>query len=143
MRGLTLALLGLAVALPAAAQQRGGQRTSGPDRSLQEIKSNQGCPHSATSTTVGVNEAKGTASSAQQRLRTSGSTGSGCQPLVSTQVVTGVNLALGRGSNAGQSIAAQGPRGALATETVTTGYSFRYGDSTATQHLSNRTNRSR
>jgi hypothetical protein len=140
MRGLSLALLGLVIALPAAAQERGGLRMNSPSVTLGQIESNQGCPLSSTSVTVGLNQTTGIASSARQQLGTTGSTQQKCRPLVSTQVVAGVNLALGRGSNAGQSIAAQGPRGALATDTYTRGYNFGYGAfSTANQRLSNQT----
>ena len=140
MRGLSLALLGLVIALPAAAQERGGLRMNSPSVTLGQIESNQGCPLSSTSVTVGLNQTTGIASSAQQQLGTTGSTQQKCRPLVSTQVVAGVNLALGRGSNAGQSIAAQGPRGVLATDTYTRGYNLGYGAfSTANQRLSNQT----
>ena len=140
MRGLSMALLGLLVALPAAAQERGGLRMNSSSATLRQIEANQGCPLSSTSVTVGLSKATGVGSSAQQQLGTSGSTQSKCRPLVSTQVVAGVNLGLGRGSNAGQSITAQGPRGALATETYTRGYNLSYGAfSTANQRLSNQT----
>ena len=140
MRGLSLALLGLVITLPAAAQERGGLRMNSPSVTLGQIESNQGCPLSSTSVTVGLNQTTGIASSAQQQLGTTGSTQQKCRPLVSTQVVAGVNLALGRGSNAGQSIAAQGPRGVLATDTYTRGYNLGYGPfSTANQRLSNQT----
>jgi len=140
MRGLSLALLGLAIALPAAGQERGGLRMNSRSVTLGQIEANQGCPLSSTSVTVGLNQATGVASSAQQQLGTTNSAQQKCRPLVSTQVVAGVNLGLGRGSYAGQSIAAQGPSGVLATDTYTRGYNLGYGAySTANQRLSNQT----
>jgi hypothetical protein len=138
-----LAILALAIALPAAAQERGGVQLRNPMATLDKIDANRGCPLSATSVTVGLNKTFGVGSSAQQQLSTSNASDpSGCHPLVSTQVVAGVNMALGRGSSAGQSISAQGPRGALATTTYTRGYNVGYGAmSSANQRILNQTSR--
>jgi hypothetical protein len=143
MLRISVAALALLAAVPAVAQDRGGMRMNNPYRELDQIRSNQGCPFSTTSVTVGVNKALGTGSLAQQQLGTmTGGGSSGCRPLVSTQVVTGANLALGRGSSAGQSITAQGPSGILATNTYTRGYNLGYGAwSSANQRLFNQTGR--
>lgn len=135
--------LSLLAALPALAQDRGGMHRNNAFSELDKIQSNQGCPLSATSVTVGVNRSTGVGSSAQQQLGTMGGGGSsGCRPLVSTQVVAGANLALGRGSYAGQGITAQGPGGVLATNTYTRGYNMGYGAlSTANQRLINQIGR--
>jgi hypothetical protein len=104
---LALALLAIAAALPAAAQESGGLPLRGnPLATLDLIDANRGCPLSSTSVTVGVNKAFATGSSATQRLGTAaGPIGNGgCRPLVTTQVAAGANLALGSGSQAGQSI---------------------------------------
>jgi hypothetical protein len=142
---LTLALLAITAALPAAAQDSGGLRLrSNPLATLDVIEANRGCPLSSTSVTVGVNKAFGTGSSATQRLGTAaGATGnSGCRPLVSTQVAAGANLALGSGSQAGQSINVQGQRGALATIDFTRGVNISAGaGSVAAQRVQNLTNR--
>jgi hypothetical protein len=136
----SLAALTLLAAIPAAAQDRGGMHTNNAISELGEIQANRGCPLSATSVTVGVNNALAGGSSALQQLGTRGGGSSGCRPLVSTQVVTGANLALGRGSSAGQAITAQGPSGVLATDTYTRGYNAGYGAlSTANQRLINQT----
>jgi hypothetical protein len=136
----SFAALLLLAALPAAAQDRGGMHMNNDITELGAIQANQGCPLSATSVTVGVNNAFGGGSAARQQLATSGGGSSGCRPLVSTQVVTGANLALGRGSYAGQAITAQGPGGVLATNTYTRGYNAGYGAlSTANQRLVNQT----
>ncbi len=138
----SLAALTLLAALPAAAQDRGGMHMNNAISELGAIQANQGCPLSATSVTVGVNNALAGGSSARQQVGTQGGGSSGCRPLVSTQVVTGANLALGRGSYAGQSITAQGPGGVLATDTYTRGYNLGYGAlSTANQRLINQTGR--
>lgn len=142
----SIVALSLLAALPAAAQDRGGMHMNRALTELGEIQANQGCPLSATSVTVGVNNARGAGSSARQQLGGSGGGSgggsSGCRPLVSTQVVTGANLAIGRGSNAGQSITATGPSGVLATRTYTRGYNVGYGAlSTANQRLINQTGR--
>jgi hypothetical protein len=138
-----LVILALAVAVPAVAQERGGVPMRNSTSVLNEIDANRGCPLSATSVTVGLNQATAAASSAQQQLTTSGGANpSGCRPLVSTQVVAGVNLALGRGSSAGQAITAQGPRGVLATTTFTRGTNIGFGaGSSANQRLVNQTGR--
>ena len=112
---LTLVLLAITAALPAAAQESGGLRLrSNPLATLDQIDADasRGCALSSTSVTVGVNKAFGIGSSATQQLGTfAGPAGkSGCRPLVSTQVAAGVNLALGGGSQAGQSINVQGQR---------------------------------
>jgi hypothetical protein len=106
---LTLVLLAITAALPAAAQESGGLHVrTNPLATLNQIDADtsRGCALSSTSVTVGVNKAFGTGSSATQQLGTfAGPAGkSGCRPLVSTQVAAGVNLALGGGSQAGQSI---------------------------------------
>lgn len=140
MLRVSIAALSLLAALPAAAQDRGGMHMNNAINELGEIQANQGCPLSATSVTVGVNNARGAGSSARQQLGGPGGGSSGCRPLVSTQVVTGANLAIGRGSYAGQSITAQGPSGVLATHTYTRGYNVGYGAlSTANQRLINQT----
>jgi hypothetical protein len=143
-----LVVLALAAAVPAAAQERGGvhmRDSTARDSTaiVNQIDANRGCPLSATSVTVGLNQATATGSSAQQQLGTAGSANpSGCRPLVSTQVVAGVNLALGRNSSAGQAITAQGPRGVLDTTTFTRGYNIGLGaGSTANQRLINQTGR--
>ncbi len=143
MRRTPLVVLGLLAALPVAAQERGGVRMNDPMAVVDQIDANRGCPMSATSVTVGVNKATGTASSAQQQLATSGGSATqGCRPLVTTQIVTGANLALGRGSSAGQAITAQGQSGALRTTTYTRGYNVGYGAmSSANQRLVNQTGR--
>jgi hypothetical protein len=144
---LTLALLAITAALPAAAQDSGGLRLRGnPIATLNQIDADtsRGCALSSTSVTVGVNKAFGIGSSATQQLGTfAGSAGkSGCRPLVSTQVAAGVNLALGGGSQAGQSINVQGQRGALATTTFTRGINLSVGGgSVATQRIQNLTTR--
>jgi hypothetical protein len=142
---LTLALLAITAALPAAAQDSGGLRLrSNPLATLDVIEANRGCPLSSTSVTVGINKAFGNGSSATQRLGTSaGPTGNGgCRPLVSTQVAAGANLALGSGSQAGQSINVQGQRGALATIDFTRGVNISAGaGSVAAQRVQNLTNR--
>jgi hypothetical protein len=145
MRSFAHVVLALLVALPAAAQERGGlSMRNNLYSELNQIEANRGCPQSVTSVTVGVNKSFGLGSSAQQQLANQNAGGgtSGCRPLVSTQVVAGANLALGGGSNAGQSIQAQGPRGLLATNTYTRGYNVGFGaGSIATQRLSNLTGR--
>jgi hypothetical protein len=142
---LTLILLAITAALPAAAQESGGLRLRGnPLATLDVIDANRGCPLSSTSVTVGVNKAFATGSSASQRLATaSGPTGSGgCRPLVTTQVAAGVNLALGSGSQAGQLINVQGQRGALASVGFTRGVNLSVGaGSVAAQRIQNLTNR--
>jgi len=142
---LTLLLLSVTAALPAAAQERGGLRLgSDPLATLDVIDANRGCLLSSTSVTVGVNKAFGTSSSATQRLGTmAGPTSSGgCRPLVSTQVAAGVNLALGSGSQAGQSINVQGQRGALDTIGFTRGVNLSVGaGSVAAQRIQNLTSR--
>jgi hypothetical protein len=140
---LTLVLLAITAALPAAAQDSGGLRLrSNPVATLDQINADtsRGCALSRTSVTVGVNKAFGTGSSATQQLGTfAGSAGkSGCRPLVSTQVAAGVNLALGGGSQAGQSISVQGQRGSLATTTFTRGVNLSVGTgSIAAQRIQN------
>jgi hypothetical protein len=142
MLRVSIAVLGLLAALPAAAQERGGMHTNSAITELGAIQANQGCPMSSTSVTVGVNKATATGSSAQQQLGTFGGGPAGCRPLVSTQVVTGANLALGRGSSAQQTIGAVGPSGVLATDTYTRGYNMSYGGlSSANQRLLNQTGR--
>jgi hypothetical protein len=147
--GLTLVILAITAALPAAAQESGGLRLrsnpgNNPLATLDLINANRGCPLSSTSVTVGVNKAFGTGSSATQRLGTfAGSTGnSGCRPLVTTQVVAGVNLGLGSGSQAGQSINVQGQGGALDTIGFTRGVNIGVGaGSVANQRIQNLFNR--
>ena len=142
MLRVSLTVLAVLAALPAAAQDRGGMRMNNAMTELGQIQANQGCPMSSTSVTVGVNKATATGSSAQQQLTTLGGGSSGCRPLVSTQVVTGANLALGRGSSAGQAINAQGPSGVLATNTYARGYNSSYGVlSTANQRIFNQPGR--
>jgi hypothetical protein len=144
---LTLVLLAITAALPAAAQDSGGLRLrSNPLTTLNQINADtsRGCSLSSTSVTVGVNKAFGTGSSATQQLGTlAGSAGkSGCRPLVSTQVAAGVNLALGGGSQAGQSINVQSQRGALATIDFTRGVNLGVGaGSVAAQRIQNLTGR--
>ena len=118
---LAAAALTLCAALPAAAQDFGGERLRGPGAVLRGIEQvdRSGCRLSQTSVTFGVNRALGVGSSAQQALGTNAS--GGCRPLVSTQVTAGVNLALGPRSSAGQSIEARAPRGLLASTTVARG----------------------
>jgi hypothetical protein len=139
----SLAIIALLVALPAAAQDRGGLQRRDPTAVLDQIEANRGCPMSSTNVTVGINKAMQRGQSSQQKMGSvSGGGPSGCHPLVSTQVVTGVNLALGRGSSAGQTIDAQGPRGVFSTNTFTRGYNYGFGTfSNASQHLSNQTGR--
>jgi hypothetical protein len=145
--GLTLVILAVTAALPAAAQESGGLRLgSNPFATLNQIDTDvsRGCALSSTSVTVGVNKAFGTGSSATQGLSTFAGSGSksGCRPLVSTQVAAGVNLALGGGSQAGQSINVQGQRGALATTTFTRGVNLSGGaGSVAAQRIQNLTAR--
>ena len=76
---LTLVLLAITAALPAAAQESGGLRLRGnPLATLDVIDANRGCPLSSTSVTVGVNKAFGAGSSATQLLGTAaGSIGNG------------------------------------------------------------------
>jgi hypothetical protein len=144
---LTLALLAITAALPAAAQESGGLRLRGnPIATLDQIDADvsRGCALSSTSVTVGVNKAFGFGSSATQQLGSfAGSASkSGCRPLVSTQVAAGVNLALGGGSQAGQSINVQGQRGALDTVQFTRGVNLGVGaGSVATQRIQNLTSR--
>jgi hypothetical protein len=144
---LTLALLAITAALPAAAQESGGLRLRGnPIATLDQIDADvsRGCALSSTSVTVGVNKAFGIGSSATQQLGSfAGSASkSGCRPLVSTQVAAGVNLALGGGSQAGQSINVQGQRGSLDTVQFTRGVNLGVGaGSVATQRIQNLTNR--
>jgi hypothetical protein len=98
---LTLALLVITAALPAAAQESGGLRLrNDPLATLGVIDTNRGCPLSKTSVTLGVNKAFARGLSTTQQLNTvAGPTGSGgCRPLVSTQVAAGVNLSFGSGS---------------------------------------------
>jgi hypothetical protein len=142
LRAPLTALL-IAAALPAAAQEMGGIPMRNTAAELGLIEANQGCPMSATSVTVGVNNASGTGSSAQQRqVSQNGGSPSGCRPLVSTQVVAGVNLALGRGSSAGQTVGATGPAGLLATDTFTRGFNTSVGaGSTANQRIFNQISR--
>jgi hypothetical protein len=138
---LTLALLAITAALPAAAQESGGLRLRGnPLATLDLIDANRGCSLSSSSVTVGVNKAFARGSSATQQLNTvAGPTGSGgCRPLVSTQVAAGVNLSLGSGSQAGQSINVQGQRGALETISFTHGVNLSVGArSIAAQRIQN------
>jgi hypothetical protein len=144
---LTLVLLAITAALPAAAQEGGGLHVrSNLLATLDQIDADtsRGCSLSSTSVTVGVNKAFGTGSSATQQLGTfAGSAGkSGCRPLVSTQVAAGVNLALGGGSQAGQSINVQGQRVSLATTTFTRGVNLSVGaGSVAAQRIQNLTTR--
>jgi hypothetical protein len=152
---LTLVLLAITAALPAAAQESGGLRLgNNPLATLDVIDANRGCPLSSTSVTVGVNKAFGRGSSANQQLNTvagptgNGPTGNGpagnggCRPLVSTQVAAGVNLGLGSGSQAGQSINVQGQRGALDTIGFTRGINIGAGaGSVANQRIQNVFNR--
>ena len=130
------------LALPAAAQDRGGVSLRNPGSVLDRIESadRSGCRLSQTSVTVGVNRAVGRGSMAQQQLGTD--TAGGCRPLVSTQVTAGVNLALGRGSQADQSIEARSPSGLLATTNVARGVNYAAGArSAATQRLFSQTGR--
>jgi hypothetical protein len=141
---LTLVLLALTAALPAAAQESGGLALRGNSlATLDAIDANRdrGCPLSSTSVTVGVNKAFGTGSLATQQLGTAGGNGR-CRPLVSTQVAVGANLALGSRSQAGQSIAVQGQSGALASVGFTRGINVGAGaGSVAAQRIQNLTNR--
>jgi hypothetical protein len=139
---LTLVLLAVTAALPAAAQESGGLRLSGtPSATLNAIDANRGCRLSSSSVTVGVNKAFGTSSSATQRLGTAAGNGR-CRPLVSTQVAAGVNLALGSGSQAGQSIAVQGQSGTLGSIGFTRGVNAGVGTgSVAAQRIQNLTGR--
>ena len=142
---LGLVLLALTVALPAAAQERGGLRLhANPLATLEQIDANRGCPLSSTSVTVGVNKAFARGSSATQQLGTLAGAvgGNGCRPLVSTQVAAGVNLGLGRGAQAGQSINVQGQRGVLGSVSFTRGVNMGVGGgSVAVQRIQNLTNR--
>jgi hypothetical protein len=135
---LTLVLLAVTAALPAAAQESGGLRLhGGPSATLNAIDANRGCRLSSTSVTVGVNKAFGTGASATQQLGTAAGN-STCRPLVTTQVAAGVNLALGSGSQAGQSIATQGQSGALGSFGFTRGINAGVGaGSVATQRIQN------
>jgi hypothetical protein len=139
---LTLVLLAVTAALPAAAQESGGLRLrSTTSATLNAIDANRGCRLSSTSVTVGVNKAFGTGSSATQQLGTAAGN-SRCRPLVTTQVAAGVNLALGSGSQAGQSIAVQGQSGALASIGFTRGVNVGAGaGSAAAQRIQNLTSR--
>jgi hypothetical protein len=141
---LILALLAIATALPAMAQESGGHLRGDSLATLNVIDANRGCQLSRTSVTVGVNKAFGTSSLATQRLGTAaGATGNdGCRPLVTTQVAVGANLALGSGSQAGQSINVQGQRGALDTIGFTRGVNLSVGaGSAAAQRIQNLTSR--
>jgi hypothetical protein len=144
---LTLVLLAITAALPAAAQDSGGLRLgSNPFATLNQIDADvsRGCALSSTSVTVGVNKAFATGSSATQGLNTFAGSGSksGCRPLVSTQVAAGVNLGLGSGSQASQSIKVQGQRGALDTIGFTRGVNIGVGaGSVANQRLQNQFSR--
>jgi hypothetical protein len=137
---LTLVLLAVTAALPAAAQESGGLRLRGnASATLSAIDANRGCPLSSTSVTVGINKAFGTGSSAAQQLGTAAGS-SRCRPLVTTEVAAGVNLALGSGSQAGQSIAVQGQSGALASIGFTRGINVGVGTgSVAAQRIQNLT----
>jgi hypothetical protein len=139
---LTLVLLAVTAALPAAAQESGGLRLRGStSATLNAIDANRGCRLSSTSVTVGVNKAFGTGSSATQQLGTAAGA-SRCRPLVTTQVAAGVNLALGSGSQAAQSIAVQGQSGALGSIGFTRGINAGVGaGSVASQQLQNTTSR--
>jgi hypothetical protein len=141
--GLTLVLLAVIAALPAAAQETGGLRLRGtPSATLNAIDANRGCRLSSTSVTIGVNKAFGTGSSATQQLGTAAGGNGRCRPLVTTQVAAGVNLALGSGSQAGQSIAVQGQSGALASIGFTRGVNAGVGaGSVAAQRIQNLTSR--
>jgi hypothetical protein len=140
---LTLFLLAVTAALPAAAQESGGLHLRGSaSATLAAIDANRGCPLSSTSVTVGVNKAFGTGSSAAQQLGTAAGGNARCRPLVTTQVAAGVNLALGSGSQAGQSIAVQGQSGALASYGFTRGINVGAGaGSVASQRIQNVTTR--
>jgi hypothetical protein len=139
---LTLVLLAVTAALPAAAQESGGLRLHGStSATLNAIDANRGCRLSSTSVTVGVNKAFGPGSSATQQLGTAAGN-SACRPLVSTQVAAGANLALGSGSQAGQSIAVQGQSGTLASVGFTRGINAGVGaGSVASQRIQNLTGR--
>jgi hypothetical protein len=139
---LTVVLLGLTMALPAAAQESGGLRLHGsPSATLDAIDASRGCRLSSTSVTVGVNKAFGIGSAATQQLGTAAAS-SRCRPLVTTQVAAGANLALGFGSQAGQSIAVQGQSGALASVGFTRGINAGVGaGAVAAQRIQNLTNR--
>jgi hypothetical protein len=140
---LTLVLLALTAALPAAAQESGGLALRGnPSATLNAIDANRGCPLSSTSVTVGINKAFGSGSSATQQLGTAGGGNGRCRPLVTTQVAAGANLALGSGSQAGQSIAVQGQSGVLASIGFTRGINTGVGaGSVAAQRIQNLINR--
>ena len=141
---LALALLAIATALPAAAQDRGGLRArTNPYATLDQIEANRGCKLSSTSVTFGVNRAFATGSSASQALSTTGGSGNGgCRPLVTTQVAAGFNLALGRGSQGDQSVSATGQRGVLASTSFTRGVNISAsGGSAAAQRIQNITTR--
>ena len=139
---LTVVLLAVTAALPAAAQESGGLRLRGNGSATRAaIDANRGCPVSRTSVTVGVNKAFGTGSSANQQLGTAAGAGR-CRPLVTTQVAAGVNLALGSGSQAGQSIASQGQGGVLGSIGFTRGINMGIGaGSAASQRIQNLTAR--
>jgi hypothetical protein len=139
---LSLVLLAVTAALPAAAQESGRLRLRGnASATLSAIDANRGCPLSSTSVTVGVNKAFGTGSLATQQLGTA-AVNARCRPLVTTQVAAGVNLALGSGSQAGQSIAVQGQSGALASIGFTRGVNVGVGaGSVAAQRIQNLTSR--
>jgi hypothetical protein len=138
---IVFSALMMLAALPASAQEFGGIKLGGPAATLAQIEQlRPGCPLSQTSVTVGVNQARGAGSQAQQHLATQGA--GGCRPLVSTQVVAGVNLGLGPASRADQSISASGPRGLLATTAVTRGYNYAVGPwASAQQRLLNQVGR--
>jgi hypothetical protein len=140
---LTLLLLALTAALPAAAQESGGLRLRGTSSAtLDAIDANRGCPLSRTSVTVGVNKAFGTGSLAAQQLGTTAGGNGRCRPLVTTQVAAGVNLGLGSGSQAVQSIAVQGQSGALASTGFTRGINAGVGaGSVAAQRIQNSSSR--
>ncbi len=140
---LTLVLLAVTAALPAAAQESGGLRLRGTQSAtLNAIDANRGCRLSTTSVTVGVNKAFGTGSQAAQQLGTAAGGNARCRPLVTTQVAAGVNLALGSGSQAGQSIATQGQSGALGSIGFTRGVNVGVGaGSVAAQRIQNLTGR--
>jgi hypothetical protein len=86
---LTLVLLAITAALPAAAQESGRLPVrSNPLATLDLINADasRGCALSSTSVIVGVNKAFGTGSSATPQLGTFVAAGkSGCRPLVRGQ----------------------------------------------------------
>jgi hypothetical protein len=87
-----VAIIALAVALPAVAQDGRGV----PGRQLPvpspQIEAGQGCPMSGAGVTVGVNKVTRTASTAQQNWITAGDgQRSGCNPLINAQVLLGLN----------------------------------------------------